>query len=120
MKIGKEYKYPTDGESGAHGYTYETEVTVTRDEILEALTDAILSDDIDTNYTLHFDDEYEIEIQVCEIADEQDIKDVYQMLSENFIDDDYDTQVVYDKVYEQLDSSLPKKLDYTVDVIRMT
>ena len=120
MVIGKERKYYTDGDSPAHGYTYETEVTVDRDEIITALTDSVLNFELRSGGTITVEDEYSVDIEVCELLDDEDIDSIYTYLEENFIDDDYGTNKIYDSVYTWFDEHLPKKLDHTIDVIRMT
>lgn len=120
MKIGKERKYPTDGESGAHGYTYETTITIERDEIIDELTDAILSDRISENYELCFEDEYEVCFPASEFIWNEDLDDIYRIMEEKLIDDDYGTDKAYDLVRNLLENLFAENFEYETEAIRRT
>ena len=113
MNYSKECKYPTDGESGAHGYTVEQTITYERDDIIGALVELFESDSVDsTKQTIYLGEDVDIGTWL----DLEDLEAISIELN-FFLDDDFGTEKVTNQLTDWFDNNIPKDAEYEIDTI---
>ena len=102
--------YPTDGESYAHGATYEWDEIYDRDDVFEAIVESLIEDLFNLSFKLG--GEY---FTIGDYIDPVGIVEIEHVL----LDDDYGTQKHFDFVAHLVDATLSEDTQITIEKMEM-